>query len=203
MLIDKRYFHHIWTRVRPIKTWYLFAIFLVFAATSVMALRSNYSAMAELRDAVYEADQNGTGVEKSLQDLRAYVSGHMNTDLDTGNGIYPPIQLKHTYERLVRAEQERVSEANARIYTDAQKHCETVDPNSILGRSRVPCIEQYIKSQGTVTARSIPDALYKFDFVSPRWSPDLAGWGLVLSALLLLLTAARATAGWIAKNYLR
>jgi hypothetical protein len=36
------------------------------------------------------------------------------------------------------------------------------------------------------TPAPISAALYKFDFVSPNWSPDLAGWSLVLSALFLL-----------------
>jgi hypothetical protein len=36
------------------------------------------------------------------------------------------------------------------------------------------------------TPTPIPAALYKFDFISPSWSPDLAGWSLVVSVLFLL-----------------
>ena len=196
--MNKRYLHYLWTRIRPIKTRYLFGAFLTCATVCVIALRANNTGMAELRQAVYVADEKGGDVENALHELRAYVGSHMNTDLDAGKGIYPPVQLKYTYERLVQAEQERVKATNARIYTDAQKHCEAEDPNSILGRSRVPCIQQYIKSSGTLTAKSIPDALYKFDFVSPRWSPDLAGWSLVLSVALIILTVLRFALGrWL------
>ena len=154
--------------------------------------------MVELRSAVYETDKNGGNVEQALQSLRSYVNHHMNTKLDNGKGVYPPIQLKYTYERLVKAEQDRVGAANAVIYTDAQKHCERLDPKSTLGRSRVPCIQEYIKSHGVQTTRSIPDALYKFDFVSPRWSPDLAGWSLVIGIILLVLTVIRFALGrWL------
>ncbi len=196
-MMDKRYLHHLWTRIRIVKTWYLLAVFLVFATVAVAALRNNYTGMTRLREAVYRADRDAGDVEKALQQLRSYVNSHMNTSLDTGNGVYPPVQLKYTYERLVKAERDRVEATTSQIYTDAQKHCEALYPGSFSGGPRVPCIEQYIKSHGT-TARSIPDAQYKFDFVSPRWSPDLAGWSVVLSAVFLGLTIVRFMLGrWL------
>ncbi|MGH7158021.1 MAG: hypothetical protein ACREGD_03020 [Candidatus Saccharimonadales bacterium] len=184
-------FHYLWRRVRPVKTLYLLAAFLVCAGLAVAALRQNYQTMVSLRQAVYAADESGQGVEQSLQKLRAHVNGHMNTDLTGGaEGIYPPIHLKATYERLVKAEQDRVNAANSKVYTDAQAHCEGLHPGSFSGGPRVPCIEQYVKDHGA-TPMTIPDALYKFDFASPKWSPDLAGWLLVASGLLLAATAAR------------
>ena len=68
------------------------------------------------------------------------------------------------------------------------------------GGPRVPCIEQYVKDHGT-TAKSIPDAMYKFDFVSPTWSPDAAGLLLALSAVLFVLAAARILLGTWLKRY--
>ena len=113
--MDKSYLHHLWTRIRFVKTWYLFAAFIIFAFITVAALRNNYTGMTVLREAVYQADKDGGDVEKALQELRAYVSGRMNTNLDTGNGIYPPLQLKYTYERLVKAEKDRVEAATSQI----------------------------------------------------------------------------------------
>jgi len=196
----KKYLHHFWTRIRPIKTWYLLAACLLFAVIHVAALRGNYVRMNELRNTVYAADKSNGNIEQALQELRAYVGSHMNTNLDTGNGVYPPVQLKYTYERLVSAEAERVKAANSKIYTDAQKYCERLDPNSFYGRERVPCIQKYIKAQGTATVKSIPDALYKFDFVSPRWSPDMAGWSLVLTLTLLVLGLTRFMLGYWLKS---
>jgi hypothetical protein len=196
--MNKRFLHYLWTRVRPIKTWYLLAAFLVLLGIHAAALRGNYVQMTKLRAAVYEADKANGNVEQALQELRAFVSGHMNTDLDVGNGVYPPVQLKYTYERLVKAEQDRVNAVNSQIYTDAQKHCEIQDPTSVLGRSRLPCVEQYIKSHPGTTARAIPDALYKFDFASPPWSPDLAGWTRVLAVVFLLFAIIRFALGrWL------
>ncbi|HSW98802.1 MAG TPA: hypothetical protein VLF71_03115 [Candidatus Saccharimonadales bacterium] len=198
--MDKRYLHHLWTRIRPIKTWYLLAAFVLCGAVCAFSLRHNYVRMTQLRSAVYSADQNNANVEQALQNLRAYVGAHMNTSLAGSDGVYPPIQLKYTYARLQQTEQDRVNTTNSQIYTDAQHTCEAEFPGSFSGGPRVPCIEQYVKDHGT-TAKTIPDAMYKFDFASPSWSPDLAGISLVLSAVLLVLAAARLLLGTWLKRY--
>jgi len=198
--MDKKFIHHIWRRIRPIKTLYLFAAFLLMAAVCVLALRGNYSTMVDLREKVYAADKSGVNVEEALQDLRAHVNAHMNTTLTGGaESIYPPIHLKETYDRLKQAEQDRVNNVNSKVYTDAQAYCEQLYPGSFSGGPRVPCIEQYVKDKGT-TVKPIPDALYKFDFASPSWSPDLAGWSLVFSVVLLVLTILRFFLGRLMKT---
>jgi hypothetical protein len=189
--MDKKYLHHLWTHIRPVKTWYLLALFLVSATVCVFALRSNNLTMAKLRDNVYQADKNSGNVEDTLQKLRSYVNAHMNTSLATGSdAVYPPIQLKYTYQRLQQAELEKVNGVNSQVYTDAQHYCEQLYPSSFSGGPRVPCIESYVSQHGT-KAKAIPDSLYKFDFASPEWSPDLAGWSLFLSIVFLVLTIVR------------
>src|SRR6266704_2297718 len=98
--MNKQYWHHIWTRIRPIKEWYLLTACVICAVVCTLALRANYTTMTQLRSAVYTADQQNGNVEQALQSLRAYVGSHMNTSLATGDGVYPPIQLKYTYARL-------------------------------------------------------------------------------------------------------
>ncbi|HSX00468.1 MAG TPA: hypothetical protein VLH38_05520 [Patescibacteria group bacterium] len=200
--MNKRYLHHLWTRIRPIKTLYLLAAFLVCALICALSLRTNYTTMTKLRNNVYQADKNNVAIEKSLQTLRAYMGMHMNTNLATGDGVYPPVQLKYTYARLQAAEQARVNDVQSQVYPAAQHTCEALYPNSFSGGPRVPCIEQYVKDHGS-SARTIPDAMYKFSFVSPTWSPDLAGWMVVLSAALLILTVIRFLLGWWLKAVTR
>ncbi len=160
----------------------LFIISLVF---SVWALRHNNLTMIKLRDVVYAADKNGSDVTTPLNNLRAYVYGHMNTNLASGgNAIKPPVQLKYTYEKLVQAEQARVDAINSQIYTQAQLYCQAQNSTDFSGRNRVPCIQAYVSSHGGAKAKEIPTALYQFDFVSPTWTPDLAGWSLVATILL-------------------
>lgn len=197
--MNKKQLHHFWTIIRPIKVWYLAALCVISATVCVFALRHNNVTMIELREAVYRADKENGDVEGALRQLRTHVYRHMNTNLATGNSaVYPPIQLKYTYQRLQEAEEQRVErQSNSAIYTEAQTYCEQQNSQDFSGRNRIPCIEKYVAEHGVTPAKAqtIPDAMYKFDFYSPRWSPDLAGFSLAFTILLLLLTVLRAFAG--------
>ncbi|HET7639182.1 MAG TPA: hypothetical protein VFK47_10620 [Ktedonobacteraceae bacterium] len=198
--MNKSYLHHLYAALRSLKVWYFLVAAAVLAVIAVFSLRQNYVTMVDLRNDVYATDQANGNVEAALQKLRSYVGAHMNTGLARGSdAVYPPIQLKYTYERLQAAEKARVEAASRSIYTDAQKTCEALYPGSFSGGPRVPCIESYVSSHA-VQAQVIPDSLYKFDFVSPRWSPDLAGISLLLSVMAIILMAIRLAAGWALKR---
>lgn len=141
--------------------------------------------MVSLRDKVIQADQANGNTEEALRNLRIYVYSHMNTNLVSGqNSIKPPLQLKYSYDRAQSDEQARVTTEKSKIYTDAQDYCQKQLPQSFSGGPRVPCITSYVTSHN-VKANLVDSSLYKFDFTSPTWSPDLAGWSLVLAGLSL------------------
>lgn len=158
-------------------------------------MRQNNLTALRLRDVVIEADKNNTDVETPLRELREYTYAHMNANLATGTGVQQPIQLKYRYDRLVEAEKARVDAANGNIYTAAQAECERLFPAGQVGASgggRITCIEQYVSTHG-VSENSIPEDLYKFDFISPAWSPDVAGISLVIAVACFLLFVVRFT----------
>lgn len=195
--MSKRHLHHVWTQVRRVKPWYFLIVCVLFASLSVYALRQNNLTMVRLRSAVYTTDKNNGDVNGALKALQAYVTANMNTNLSSGpNGAYPPIQLQYTYERLQEAQAQQQldeSQANTQLYTEAQTYCQQQDPTDFSGHNRVPCIIQYVQSHGVTnfTVQTIPASQYEFSFISPSWSPDLAGWSLVatvLAALLFLAT---------------
>lgn len=133
--------------------------------------------MEKLKVAVYTADRDNGNVQAALIRLQAYVTAHMNTNLSTSNGaVYPPIQLQNTYLKQAPSE--------AGLYTQAQSYCQQLDPTDFSGRNRVPCIEQFITSHGSTTE----PALYQFDFISPAWSPDAAGFSLLATVALLFIS---------------
>jgi len=188
--MNKRHWHHIWTKFRRIKPWYFLSVALLSTVICVFALRANNEHMIKLRNAVYAADRNNGNVQGALQALQAYVTAHMNTNLSAGpNAVYPPIQLVYTYDRLVTAQSNALAQTNTQLYTEAQQYCQQQDPTDFSGHNRVPCIEQYVQSHGVKLA-AIPDALYKFDFITPTWSPDLAGWSLLVASITGLLFVA-------------
>lgn len=184
--MDKKRLHHTWTKFRALKPWYFLVLLLISGVISVYALRQNNQHMGQLRTAVYSADKNNGDINSALKNLQAYVTAHMNTDLSGGpNAPYPPIQLEYTYERLQQTNNQAAG-ANSSLYTDAENYCQAQIPNGFSGRYRISCIEQYIQDHG-VTVKNIPVGLYEFNFISPTWTPDLAGWSLLASVVLLLL----------------
>ncbi|OVE79469.1 hypothetical protein BVY00_00315 [bacterium G20] len=173
-------------RLRRLPYSVFLLLFIVSSVVALYALRHNNQTMVRLRSEVYTADQAGGDVNLALNNLRKYVYGHMNTDLSSGgSAIKPPIQLKYTYERLLAVEQQKAVSTNSQIYTDAQTYCQAQVPAGVSGRGRVPCVQDYVTSHGIKTT-PIPTGLYQFDFISPAWSPDLAGWSLVLAGLMFL-----------------
>jgi hypothetical protein len=174
-----------------ITVWGFLALAIISGIITLSAYVGN-SAQAKLRyNKLLAVDAAGGDVEKSLYDLRSYIYAHMNTVIGSPTGVKPPIQLKGTYDRLVAAEKARAAgakEANANLYSTAQAVCEKQIPEGLSGRGRIPCITDYVTTHSQAeTEQKIPDGLYKFDFASPTWSPDLAGYGMIVTALLALV----------------
>src|SRR5579864_7308594 len=101
--MDKKQLHHLWTKVRPIRPQYFLAAVVVSGIVCFVALRHNNQTMVKLRNDVYVADQNNGDVQAALAKLQNYVVNHMNTSLSTNTNVYPPVQLKYTYDRLEQA----------------------------------------------------------------------------------------------------
>jgi hypothetical protein len=188
--MNKRHLHHVWTKVRWLKPGYFLILALISGVVCVLALRANNEHMIKLRDVLYSADQQNSDIQGALGALQAYVTAHMNTNLSAGpNAVYPPIQLKYTYDRLVTAQSDAAAQSNTQLYTNAQAYCQQQDSTDFSGHNRVPCIEQYVETHDTQLP-TIPEALYEFSFISPKWSPDLAGWSLVATVLSGMLCVA-------------
>jgi hypothetical protein len=186
-----RKLHHYHHKFIFLKAWYFLIPAIIFATLAVQGLRANYSKMVELREAVYVADQQNGDVEGALAALRAHVHGHMNTNLVSGkNAIRPPIQLKARYDRLMAGEAERVKAQNAEVTRTAEQICAQSYPAGGFNAPRVACIQDYVSTHAVKT-NSIPDQLYKFDFVSPGWSFDLAGISIILCCIFTILFFAR------------
>jgi preprotein translocase subunit SecF len=187
--MGKRQIHHILVRLRGARLAYFVIVFVLCAVVFAFSYRHNNLTALYLRDRLIQIDKDNGDVKAALNTLRQYTYSHMNADLSSGGGIYPPIQLKYTYDRLVQAQKAGVDAANSTLYTDAQNYCEG-RIKSRLTTERVPCIQDYLATHSAPAPQSIPDGLYKFDFVAPTWSPDLAGWSLVamIIAFISLVT---------------
>lgn len=199
--MNKRKLHHWHKKLSIINAWYFLAVAVIFLGIAVYGLRQNYRTMNELRQAVITADQQGGNSEKALNELRSFVFTHMNTDLSSGPApIKPPIQLKAHYERLLAAEKERVKQANVGVAAQAEAVCQNQFPGQGPNVGRVTCVQNYIAANAP-KEKQIPSELYKFDFSSPAWTPDLAGISLLISSLCFLVFGLRLiTERWLASR---
>lgn len=197
--MNKRKLYHWHKKLSIINAWYFLAIAIIFLIIGINGLRQNSLTTARLRQVVITADQQGGDSEKALRELRSFVFAHMNTDLSSGpTPIKPPIQLKGQYERLLAAEKERVKQKNVAVTAEAEAACASQFPSNGPNVARVTCAQDYI-AQNATKERAIPGELYKFDFKSPAWSPDLAGISLLLSCAGFVLFALRLiTERWLA-----
>lgn len=199
--MDKRKLHHIWRYLRRVHPWYFLVLSLLFGVICVKALQHNNIEMGRLRENVFLADKNGGDVEAALRELRTHVYGHMNTSLETGsNGAHPPIQLKYTYERLQAEQQKNLGANNSALYGQALQEC-NAQGQTATAQDTINCIENFTAARGVHLA-DIPDALYKFDFTSAKWSPDLAGLSMVATALSIAGFLLTAIYRWFMKRYL-
>lgn len=202
--MNKHSLYGVWHRLRIPSLIFLVSATILCSVIAVLSLRANNLRMIELRDAVYAADEQNGDVEAALRELRQFVYGHMNTNLRQGTtSSEPPIQLVGRYNRAVAAEQARVAALGGsnQVYVAAQKECE--NPNVPL-TVRAQCVQDYVTRNGTGVAevKLPPKDIYTFDFASPRWSADLAGWSIVASGLFAVLLLGRIVYGKYMKSYL-
>lgn len=180
-------------RLKKPAIWQLALVFIVFALLSATFLRLNNLGMIERRNAVIEADKTGdeTVITNKLYDLQSFVSKHMNTDLGQG------VELTETFKRNqtdnIIATQ---SAANVNIYKQANETCQA-KKFQYLGQYR-QCVYDYLNSvpSGKVVSSTIISddemrLVYIHNYISPLWSPDLAGFCVLISAIVLLIISFR------------
>lgn len=174
-------------RIASLKIWQLVIIFILLAVLSGTLLRLNNVTMIQLRTAVIDADEVGDSesIRMRLADLQNYVSGHMNTDLSGG------VLLTNT---MKRDQESIISVSNVNVYKQADDKCQS---NKVYA-AYLACMTSYLNDipGGQVVSNSLFSAkdvqlIYTHNFVSPLWSPDFAGWSLLLCATVLILLLIR------------
>lgn len=195
--------HHLLVIVRRVKTWHLLVLLVLLVLLGAFLLRQNNLGMVELRNLVKQADEENANVESALNDLQHYVTTHMNTSL--GEGIF----LEHSYQRAYDAAvHEAASKVNpnSQAYKDVESRCRQQYVGGGSFSTYLSCIENGLKalapgSDPLANVKKPPQELFKFNFVSPAWSLDLAGIA-VLAALITGVVIIARLLGYIALKLL-
>lgn len=194
--MDKAKLHHHWIRLKSPLLFLPLIGLIISSSLFIYGMRHNNVRMLELKQKVIVADEQNDNIEGSLQDLRDFVTTHMNTSMRNSGSLEPPVQLVNEYNRDVaeiKAQNDSQNNAN-KVYQDAQARCET---GAMPLTARAKCIQDYV-SANTVSIADLqlpPKELYTFDFASPRWSPDLAGVSMLISMFFVFLILIRLAIG--------
>lgn len=171
--------------IKSIKIWQLLLLVVPLLLVTAWSLRQNNLQMLDLRTKVITVDAE-TGsfkkVKPHLEELGRFVQNNMNTDPGR-------IELPGVYNTAVEKERKKAQASgsvNSDVYKKAQVVCE--DPNVFLS-VRAQCIQDYVinntKPGSDAAEIKFPDKnLYTFSFISPQWSPDLAGFMTVVTSLV-------------------
>ncbi|CAN5414793.1 hypothetical protein BH10PAT4_BH10PAT4_1170 [soil metagenome] len=182
-------------RLQRVHTWQLVVLLILAAFLAATFLRLNNIGMVQRREAVLTADDAGDSevTITRLYDLQRYVSSHMNTDM--GKGLY----LEASYKRDIKTAYEKVStdaNPNGNIYKKAQDVC--APKFTRWSPAYVQCtsseLAKYPAATDLVNNVQLPRAdSYLHVFVSPLWSPDFAGWSVLVCIALIVMILARIT----------
>lgn len=185
-------FHHFIYRLRKIRTWQLVILFILASFITATFWRYNNVGMVERREAVLAADREGRDgdISNRLWALQQYVSQHMNTD--TGQ-----ILLQEQYRRAGEAAYQAASEASGAEGNVSEQADAICRPRfTAWSPAYVQCfideLDKFPPAPNPDENVKIPDVrLFVHSFIGPRWSPDFAGFSLLVSIVMALIIIGR------------
>jgi hypothetical protein len=165
--------------------------------------------MDKRRAAVIEADRlaDKEAVKQRMVELQRYVSAHMNTSL--GKGFYLENQYNRDKEAALTAATNDTN-PNASVYQQASIECRARFQGGVASfrNDYVTCVAERVKalspSSDPATGLKLPKAeSYHYNFASPFWSPDLAGFSVLFCVIITSVIVLRAIAAGIIRLVLK
>lgn len=175
-----------------VKTWQLVIVLMLMLLVSATFLRLNNIGMVERRDAVIAADKSGDSyaIQNRVFDLQNYSSSRMNASSG-------PVYLTEQYNRDAQAtiqQAQNNGSGGETIYAKADRICK----QRLSGNSPayVQCVASEIAAMPDATKANdtikMPNpALYRYNFASPGWTPDFAGFSVLVTAIIALIIIIR------------
>jgi hypothetical protein len=185
--VDKRKVRRSIKQLQVVKTWQLIILLVLMLFITATFLRLNNVGMISRRNAVAAADKSGDidQIQQRLYDLQRYAAAHMNAD----TGV---MYLQGQYNRDVQRQAEAASTTGSTKALEIRRAAEDVCKPQFNGWSPayVQCYVNELNKHPSdeISAQLTPpsSALYRYSFVSPLWSPDFAGFSLLVSILIAL-----------------
>ena len=202
-MADKRSIRRDIKKLQRVKTWQLLILLILAGFLSATFLRLNNTGMVQRRNAVTAADKVGGAqqIAERIAELQRYSTAHMNAS----SGV---IYLQHQYDRDAQAAIKAVSNTSSEGAT-ANARAEAVCHPQYSGWSTayMQCVlaelAKYPTSDKLAEPKLPNTELYRYEFVSPLWSPDFAGFSLLLVGFLVFINIVRLISMGILRILLR
>lgn len=196
-------------KLRSVKTWQLFLIFILLVFASATLLRLDHIKMTNLRAAVLTADKEGNEIALA-EDLNALkdftfnniviniVDDNGGKKIEFGTGVF---YLEQSYLTAASEALRVASEAeidddnpNGNVYALASAVCQPLaiaNGWSWNSPEHIACWQAELAkypstSESSETVRvSLPSTeLYRREFVSPVWAPSISGFVILITLVL-------------------
>lgn len=177
--------------LQRVRTWQLVLLLILVGLVAATFLRLNNIGMIERRTAVFSADKQGNQetIRARLFDLQRYSASHMNAASGT---IYLEEQYRRDTRAAIEAASARDSANNINLQADAACKAQYGGYSQAYVQCFAAELAKYPSGSNAPDKADLPSpSLYRHDFTSPAWSPDFAGFSLVICALILLAITGR------------
>lgn len=199
-------------KVANIKTWQLVLVLIPLSFLAATFLRFDHIKMTELKDAVLTADKEGDEqkIAESLNALQQFTFSHIvfnvveengNQKIVFGTGKFylENLYIKKATEALQAAESKIVDDSNpnGNVYGQAGAVCR---PKAIANGwdwntpEYIECMLTEINKYPVKTEldealiADLPSTeLFSINYASPIWAPTLAGFTILLCAILIVV----------------
>ena len=159
--------------------------------------------MVARRTAVAQADRAGdeTAIKNNLYSLQRYAAEHMNASSGT---VYLDQSYKRDVQKAFKAAEAAMKQGDSPL---AQADAACKQRFSGWSQAYVHCVaaEQAKFPPSPTTVQFVPPSseLYRHEFNSPSWSPDFAGFSVLIVLLITLVIIARLVGFVVLKLLLR
>lgn len=174
--------------------WQVLILFILMSVVAATMLRINNVQMSKRLESVLAADEAGDvgSVEERLYDLQEFVFAHMNTSTGT-------IFLEQTYLNRV---QSLVNDAKNTISStpeqNAYKTAAEICDRKFAGYTSAyaQCfLDEVNKHTTTVNQpleiKNLDPMLFTHSYAAPTWSPDWAGFAVLIWLMMLMYLVAK------------
>lgn len=179
-------------RLKRVKTWQLIAVLILLVFVSATLLRLNNIGMLQRREAVLNADMAGDrdATINALIQLQQYSAAHMNADTRV-------FYLEGAYKAAVKSAYQSAatySDPNGNVNVQVDAICKPRFTQ--YSQQYTMCFAEELKKfpaapNPAETVKFPNTDLFRYDYVSPRFSFDFAGLSVLLCGALVLIIVAR------------